>query len=46
MNQATAVFFNRPSVQTQKKTVSSDSGQTKGNIPSGKTLSAISLYQL
>lgn len=36
MNQATAVFFNRPSVQAQKKRVSSDSGQPKGKIPSGR----------
>lgn len=43
MNQATPDFFDRPSVQRQKKTVSSDSGQIKEDVSSGKMLSAISV---
>ncbi len=45
MNQAVHDFFDRPSVQTQRKTVSTDSDQIKGNVYTGKTLSAIS-FQL
>lgn len=37
MNQAAADCVDRPSVQTQKKTESSDTGQTKENVSSGKT---------
>lgn len=43
MNKALLGFFDRPSVQKQKKTASSNCGQIKADIASGKTLSVLTI---
>lgn len=43
MKEASPGFFDRPSVQKQNTTVSSDSGQIKVDVSSGKTLSAVTV---